>query len=312
MQIDIDITIGIIIFGATAILSASAPGVAGLIFTLLAAYFFMTGLNREYSPRTSRSNSRLHYYDAGARSRPIPPTSSAPITDESTIAERIRQAHVANGFKCPNCGATIENATDRKCRHCDSILVDMSDMPKPEIWADVEIGQSVRIKREKNKDINAEVVYRLYYGELWQEKMTTSTPWTLTGNYYTGLGLNNDMYLLNWQSRYYLLDTRSALTDTDINRDFAAYAREFAASNQTRNVMFSYDGTRWKMIDIGRFRIEYTEGPGAIANSGAIGRFIHARADDRILVVEDFQSGGSGRDTLWTGDEISKKDITLQ
>src|SRR6185436_14992902 len=33
----------------------------------------------------------------------IQPTSSAPLTDEPTIAERINAIHIKNDFKCPSC-----------------------------------------------------------------------------------------------------------------------------------------------------------------------------------------------------------------
>lgn len=187
----------------------------------------------------------------------------------------------------------------------------MSSLPAPETWADVEIGQNIRIIRVGKLEINAEVVQRVYYAELWQEKMKTDVPWTLTGSYYVGLELNNDMLLLNWQSRYYLLDQRSPLTDMDINRDFAQYARKFAASNQTASITFDRDGIRWKIFDIGRFRIEFTEGEGLKVSPGSVGRFIHAKSDNQVLIVEDFQSGGSGCDTLLTGVELTAKDIKV-
>jgi len=44
---------------------------------------------------------------------------------------------------------------------------------------------------------------------------------------------------------------------------------------------------------------------------GTIGRFIHASHQNRILVVEDYQSGGAGQDTLWTGYQIQKSNIEL-
>jgi len=308
MQMDEDIKIGILALIILIFWLIAAPGVASLLYGLISGYFAYTGLN---ALTTSSTQAYLPGRRVQRREESIPQTSSAPITTELTIAERIRRVHIEKNFKCSNCGATIENATDRKCRHCDSVLVDMTALPQPEFWADVEIGQSVRVKHPKRGQIESQVVYRLYYGELWQEKMKKDVPWTLTGNYYTGLGLENSMYLLNWQSRFYLLVSQSPLTDMDINRDFAKYAREFAASNQTKTVIFTYHGNNWKMADIGRFRIEYSEGNGALAQPGAVGRFIHAKADDQILIVEDFQSGGSGRDTRWTGHEITKKDINL-
>ncbi|MCC6569335.1 MAG: hypothetical protein IT315_08865 [Anaerolineales bacterium] len=310
-----DIWMGITAIIILYIVSISFSGpIAGFAFIALAIYFLTTGLDKFFP---GHIQSAAGYSQVQSRARrasreePVPQTSSAPINAGSTIAEQIRKVHADNNFKCTNCGATIYNPTDRKCRHCDSMLVDMTSLPKPETWADVEIGQNIRFVRFGKDEINAEVVHRIYYAELWQEKMETDVPWTLTGSYYVGLGLNNDMLLLNWQSRYYLLDERSPLTDMDINRDFAQYARKFAASNQTASVTFHRDGTRWKIFDIGRFRIEFAEGEGIKVSAGAVGRFIYAKADDHVLIVEDFQSGGNGSDTLWTGYEITKKDIKM-
>jgi hypothetical protein len=151
----------------------------------------------------------------------------------------------------------------------------------------------------------------VYYGELWQEQMKPDVPWTLTGSYYVGLGLNENIFLVNWQNRFYLLDLHQSLTDMSINRDFAPYARKFAASNQTQDVSFSYQETIWNMLDIGRFRIEFAEGDGTRVGPGAVGRFIHARHNNKVLVVEDYQTGGSGLDTLWMGYQIEDEDIKL-
>jgi hypothetical protein len=116
---------------------------------------------------------------------------------------------------------------------------------------------------------------------------------------------------MNWQSQFYLLDLHQPLTDMNINRDFAPHARKFAASNQTRNVIFSYQETVWEMFDIGRFRIEYTEGDGIKVSPGAVGRFIHARQDNHMLVVEDYQLGGNGLDMLWMGYSIEEESIKM-
>jgi hypothetical protein len=65
------------------------------------------------------------------------------------------------------------------------------------------------------------------------------------------------------------------------------------------------------MFDIGRFRIEYAEGEGIRVSPGAVGRFIHARRDNRVLVIEDYQSGGSGLDRLWTGYQLAEESIKM-
>jgi hypothetical protein len=116
---------------------------------------------------------------------------------------------------------------------------------------------------------------------------------------------------MNWQSRFYLLDSQQPLTDMSINRDFAPHARKFAASNQTKSVSFPYQGATWEMFDIGRFRIEFAEGEGIRVGPGAVGRFIHANRNLDVLVVEDYQSGGSGLDTLWMGYQVEEESIQM-
>ena len=243
------------------------------------------------------------------RSPNIQATSSAPLTGVPTIADRIKDVHLKNDFKCPACGATVE-PTAFKCKHCGSILVTSVDLPAPKNWRDVEVGQTILIKHPNLGELSRSVQYRIYYGELWQEKMRADVPWTLTGGYYAGLGLGEDMYLLNWQSRFFIFDSKTRLTDMDINQKFARAAREFAASNQTKSVTFTLD-TVWRIEDIGRYRIEYVEGDKVGVSPGAVGRFIHASHNNRMLVVEDFQSGGSGLDTQWMGYRITEEDIKL-
>lgn len=238
----------------------------------------------------------------------IQPTTSAPITDESTIADKIKAIHIATNFKCPSCGATVK-PTDMKCEHCDSFLVAAANLPKPEVWRDIEIGQSVQVQHPVKNRLSLAVTSRVYYGELWQTEMKSNVPWTLTGNYYVTLGLRNGMLLKNWQSRFYILDSHQQLTDTIINQNFAQPARRFAASNQTAYVSFEYQGIDWRMEDIGRFRIEYVEGNEATVDPGTIGRFIHASDVNQILVIEDYQSGGNGLDTSWHGYQIKEQDI---
>jgi hypothetical protein len=105
------------------------------------------------------------------------------------------------------------------------------------------------------------------------------------------------------------LDRRFALTDQDINRNFASPARQFSASNQTAEVAFEYNDIKWRMDDIGRFRIELADGENQKLEAGAIGRFIHASRDNKALAVEDFQSGGSGSDSARTGYKIEENAV---
>ena len=285
---------------------------AFVVFMGIAIYFCVSGiimLSAENTISSSRSSSSYGNRRGETREQ-IRPTSSAPISAEPTIAEKIKNILQASDFKCPSCGAVVK-PTDTKCRHCDSFLVASADLPSPAKWGDVEAGQSIRVLHPQKGQIDTTVAYRIYYGELWQERMTPDTPWTLTGNYYVGLGLGNNMFLMNWQSRFYLLDSRSPITDMDINRDFAPHARKFAASNQTEIVFFEYKANTWRMDDIGRFRVEYCDGDNVKVSAGAVGRFIHAGANNLALVVEDYQSGGKGIDTLWQGYKINEKDIQL-
>jgi hypothetical protein len=293
--------------------------ILGILIGLgIAGYFFTTYMRdlgnkdkfqKYFAEKSVRRETTKKHPAQSIQSSEIRPTTSAPIIDGPTIADRIKEIHIKNDFKCQACGATVQ-PTDIKCKHCGSILVATVDLPRPNQWSDIEVGQIVQLKHPKNGDMHLSVIHRVYYGELWQAQMRQSVPWTLTGNYYVGLGLQNNIFLINWQSRFYVLDSKSPLTDMDINQKFAKAAREFSASNQTKYVTFILD-TVWRIEDIGRFRIEYVEGDEVSASPGAVGRFIHASHDNRILVVEDYQSGGGGLDTQWTGYRIEEEDIKL-
>ena len=284
---------------------AISTDLAFIIFVGVALYYSISGFYTLFLGRNDEKAKTKR-----GRTNGIQPTSSAPITDESTIADKIKEIHIKNDFKCPGCGATVL-PTDVKCKHCGSILVAAVDLPRPEKWGDIEIGQAVQVKHPQKGSMSLSVTHRIYYGELWQAQMKADVPWTLTGSYYVGLGLNENIFLMNWQNRFYLLDLHEPLTDMSINRDFAPYARKFAASNQTQNISFSYQEAVWNMLDIGRFRIEFAEGDGIRVSPGAVGRFIHAGHNNKALVVEDYQTGGSGLDTLWMGFQIEEEDIKL-
>jgi hypothetical protein len=221
--------------------------------------------------------------------------------------------NIPTDLKCPSCGASIK-PTDRQCNYCKSSLQPLLELPEPAKLAALEIGKTVRVIHPQKGEQTYQVRGRLLYTELWQASRGASVPWTPTGNYYAGFALEPDAYLLNWQERFYLLETRRALTDMDINRDFMPYAKQFAQSNQTARVQYSYEDAYWRIVDIGRFAIEFEEGEGLHLRKGAIGRFIHSdcdRQDDKqALVLDDFQSGGSGgQDTLWRGWRINENDI---
>jgi len=236
-----------------------------------------------------------------------PARTPVPSSTQVTIISQIPEDQFFRDLKCPNCGATVR-PTDRECAHCGSQLVPKIDVPTPVAFADVKLDQAISI-RHPSRQMEAHVTGRLLYGELWQASRGAEVPWTPTGNYYAGLLLDDGGYLLNWQDRFYILDPPQPLTDMEINRDFAPPAREFARSDQTADVEFQFLGNRWKMLDIGRFVVVYVEGERARFRQKALGRFIHASGapaeSRRALIVEDYQGGGGGQDTLWLGYQIS-------
>lgn len=245
---------------------------------------------------------------APARIANQPPVQSA-ATARVELPERIMPENIPANLKCPSCGASIK-PSDKKCNYCGSALQPALDLPEPAKLGGLEVGASVRLVHPVAGAQDYRVRGRLLYTELWQASSGLNVPWTPTGNYFAGFALEPATFLLNWQERFYLLEERRPLTDMDINRDFVPYARQFAQSNQTAKVEFQYGGSRWQMADIGRFAIEFEDGEGCHLHKGAIGRFIHAAGGNQALVVDDFQSGGSGgQDTLWKGFQIQETDI---
>ena len=252
----------------------------------------------------------------GAAQPAMPAMSAAPLQPPTTtrveLPERPMPDSIPANLKCPSCGASVK-PTDKVCAFCGSTLQPVLDLPEPAKLGGLAIGGSVRVVHPKKGELTFRVRGRLLFTELWQASHGPNVPWTPTGNYFAGFALEPAGYLLNWQDRFYIMDERRSLTDMDINRDFAPYARQFAQSNQTARVEFSYSGARWQMVDIGRFAIEFEDGEGSHLHKGAIGRFIHAGSGDgQALVIDDFQSGGSGgQDTLWRGFLIKETDIKI-
>ena len=293
-----------VIFGIVALLviwifGGISSSLAGIAAVWIAIYFFSSGLNALRSGRQA----------AGPAAPYIAPATSAPVINSPTLAEKMASINVPKDLKCPSCGAAIR-PTDKLCNYCGSSLVPLIDLPQPAYFGNLQVGQSIRVTHPKQGELTLAVRRRLYYGELWQEHTGPTVPWTSTGAYFVGLTLDRDLFLLNWQSRFFLLDSHSPLTDMQINHDFAPYARQFAASNQTADVRFNYAGGAWRMDDIGKFRIEYCDGEGSDVSPGSVGRFIHASSGPDVLVVEDYQSGGSGGlDTLWRGVSVQQSDI---
>jgi hypothetical protein len=294
-----------VIFGIVALVliwffSRISPYISGILALWMAVYYFWSGVEVVRSRGATASMARTH----------VPAAVNAPVMNTPTLAEKMASINVPKDLKCPSCGATIR-PTDKKCNYCGSSLIPLINLPQPANLGDVQVGQSIQVKHPKQGVLTLSVLRRLYYGELWQEHTGPSVPWTTTGSYFVGLNLQQDMFLLNWQSRFFLLESHSPLNDMAINRDFAPYARQFAASNQTADVRYRYDGATWHIDDIGKFRIEYNDGEGTDISPGSVGRFIHSSNGAQVLVVEDYQSGGSGGlDTLWRGWSIQRSDIT--
>jgi hypothetical protein len=172
-------------------------------------------------------------------------------------------------------------------------------------YASARLGQNITVKHPERGDMTGKILGLIRYIELWQTGAGPSAPWVPTGNTYSAYWLGNFM-IYHWQDRLYLLDGYEPLTDQDIQNSLMPHAKKFAQSNQTANVVFAWPPATWTMVDIGKFSVQATEGAGLRLNTGAIGRFIHARSSDgRALVVEDYQSGGGGQDTAYTGWEIN-------
>ena len=237
------------------------------------------------------------------------PQVQSAATAQVELPERKMPDNLPTDLKCPSCGANIKPSS-KQCPYCGSSLQPLVDLPEPAKLGALEIGKGVHVVHPQKGELAYTVRGRLLFTELWQATSGPNVPWTPTGNYFAGFALDPAAYLLNWQDRFYIMEERHNLTDMDINRDFLPYARQFAQSNQTARVEFPYTGGRWLMVDIGRFAIEFEDGEGSHLHKGAVGRFIHAGNGNQALVVDDFQSGGSGgQDTLWKGFQIKETDI---
>jgi hypothetical protein len=172
----------------------------------------------------------------------------------------------------------------------------------------IKVGQRVKVPHPVKGELMAHIQGRILYTELWQQVRGPQSPWVPTGNQFAAFWLDGEMLLMNWQSRFYLLDENEALTDADIARDFAPHARKFAQSDQTANVIFAYPPASWHIDDIGKFRVESIEGSVLSTRAGAVGRFVHASGDSgRALVLEDYEGGG--QDTVWIGYQLKEEDI---
>jgi hypothetical protein len=166
------------------------------------------------------------------------------------------------------------------------------------------LGQTITFEHPQRGTVTGKILGSITYTELWQRVNSPAEPWVPTGNSFAAHWLGSFM-LYEWQTRFYVLDEYQPLSDQEINTSFLPYAKRFAQSDQTAQVSFAWPPASWTIVDIGRFEVARAEGSGLRLNVGAVGRFIHARgADQRALVVEDYQSGQGGQDTAWIGYEL--------
>jgi hypothetical protein len=239
-------------------------------FCILSAVFFFIGLVTLFSPQRNSSATSFSFNTQSGASQGAP----APTTAQTP----------------PEGGAKMAGASQK---------LD---------W--IHTNQRISVHHAVKGDLIAHVLGRILYDELWQQARGPQNPWVPTGNQYLGFWLENGMFLLNWQNRFYLLDEAVDLSDADIQQHFAPYARRFAQSDQKAEVIFAYPPASWRMDDIGKFRVADTQGVGLRFLPGAIGRFIHASGDGgRALVVEDYEGGGKGQDTAWLGYHLNEDEI---
>lgn len=217
--------------------------------------------------------------------------------------------NIPTNLKCPSCGASI-GPTTRKCAYCGSILQPVIDLPDPVHLAGLQVGAGVRV-RLPTGERDFSVQGRALIAELWQAARGPNIPWTFTGNLFAGFALSGTTpaYLLNWQNRFYLFDSGKPIDDQHIQRYFLPYARAFGQGDQMSKVEFDYEGRRWRVVDIGRSQVIFTEGEGLHVQRGAEARFIYVASADRHLLVEDYRSGGAAQDILWTGFSLQEQDI---
>lgn len=250
------------------------------------------------------------FHPAGA-AKPSPaakPVAAQPAPAANPFKFQIPE-NIPTDLKCPSCGANI-GPTTRKCAYCGSILQPAIDLPDPLHLAGLEVGLGARV-RLPNGGRDFRVQGRALIAELWQASRGPNVPWTFTGSLFAGFALQgaNPAYLLNWQNRFYLFENRQSIDDQRIQHTFLPHARAFGQSDQAGKVEFDYDGRRWRMVDIGRSKVIFTEGEGLHIQRGAEARFIYAQSGEACLLVEDYRSGGGGQDTLWKGFSIEEQDI---
>jgi len=172
-------------------------------------------------------------------------------------------------------------------------------------YANARPGQTATFQHPKRGELSAKVLGVIEYAELTQKQRGGNAPWVPTGNHFVALWMS-DYMLYEWQDRLYLFDEAQSLSDQQINESFLPAAKQYGQSGQTARVTFAWPPLTWTVSDIGRFGVQRAEGEGLRLSANAQGRFIHADGEDgRVLVVEDYQAGGGGLDTVWQGWKIS-------
>jgi len=184
---------------------------------------------------------------------------------------------------------------------------------KPGDLANSEIGQMITYRHPQRGVLQMEVLGTIKYVELWQKQKSPTEPWVPTGNVFSAHWLGNDTLFYEWKGLLFALDQFEAVNDAEIKRTFLEPARRFGQSDETADVSFAYPPGSWKITDIGKFRVREAQGEGLRLRNSALGRFIHAEGgtglENRVLVVEDYQEGGGGYDTIWRGWHITWDDM---
>lgn len=177
-------------------------------------------------------------------------------------------------------------------------------------FTQARLGQTITVTHPQRGPITGNILGTIHYTELTQKRNAPAEPWVATGNTFVAHWFGSFL-IYRWQDRLYLLDELEPLTDQEVQTRFMPYAKRFAQSDQTAQVVFDWPPASWVIKDIGKFSVAQTQGSGLRLNPGAVGRFIHGEgADRRAIVVEDYQSGSGGQDTAWTGWTITWEDLT--
>jgi len=179
-------------------------------------------------------------------------------------------------------------------------------------FAAARLGQRITYNHPQRGGLVGKILGTVHYAELWQRRKAPNEPWVPTGNIFTAHWLG-DTLLYHWKDRLYLLDSYDSITDAEITQQILPHAKAFGQSDETAEVSFAYPPASWTITDIGKFQVESAEGTGLRLQAGAVGRFLHARGgsgnEGQALVVEDYQEGGGGQDTVWRGYAIAWDDL---